>query len=110
MLANFVRDRVRAVDMRVDIRLRVHVADGFQHLLAATHANEPVVDDCYSHANGALGETIGSAWPLNTLFIDVVPADQQACRFKVIMLNMYGRIREAMAERAIWKSRALTGN
>jgi len=43
--ANAFGGHLRHIDMGVDIPLRIHLAESFDHFLAASHANEPVVDD-----------------------------------------------------------------
>src|ERR1700733_932432 len=43
MRSNFLGDSLRNINVRKYVSLWVHVAQSFQHLLAAAHANEPIV-------------------------------------------------------------------
>ena len=49
MLANPVGDHLRNVDVGEDVGLRIHLAQRLDNLLAAAHADEPVVNDCDPH-------------------------------------------------------------
>src|SRR5262249_975187 len=46
------RDRAPDMDEREQLRLRVALADGFEHLLASAHAREPVVNERDLPASG----------------------------------------------------------
>ncbi|MBB3610331.1 hypothetical protein FHX11_003280 [Rhizobium sp. BK602] len=37
------------IDMRENIRARIHSAKGFQNLLSSAHANQPIMYDCNAH-------------------------------------------------------------